>query len=115
MKTRGLDIVEGYLVLVPHLAVPVQFWHRLKHEMTKRGLLEEFAAEYRLERHMVQKRRESCVGWEGRDEDWAREERLFRRWVERLGFSVPLWPWERGWTEEAVDAYLSGPAQREAA
>ena len=107
MKTQGLNVVDGYLVLVPHLAVPVQFWNRLKHEITKRGLLEELAADYRRERDAVVARREGCVGWEGRDEDWSREERLFRRWTERGCGPQSLWPWERGWTEEAVDAYLT--------
>lgn len=95
MKTQGIEIIDGILVVPYRKAAPPAFWSRLKHEIAKRGSLDAFQADLAEEAQ-----REGLP--------WEREERLFRRWVEKLGLSGPLWPWERGWTPTLVDAYLTG-------
>lgn len=111
MKTRGLQVLDGALVASEFgFAVPRQFWHRLKAELMRRHLLEEFQAEYRRERAEVQARWADSTSYPSRHEDWQREERLFRRWVERCFGPQQIWPWERGWTEELVDSYLEPTA-----
>lgn len=117
MKTRGLEVVCGYLVgFEADRAIPRQFWHRLKAELSRRHLLDEFAADYRAEKAAVHAQWAESVAYSTRAEDWAREERLFRRWVERVVGPQAIWPWERGWTEELVDSYLEPvEAKREAA
>lgn len=102
MKTRGIDIVEGFLVLRPYRSVPDAFWARLQHVVAKARLSDEYRSDRMRSR-------------DGEGSVWEREERLFRRWVERLAIPVALWPWERGWTEEAVDSYLLAQASAEVA
>lgn len=114
MKTRGVEVVEGQIVIAFGRGVPDAFWSRLKHEMQKGQRLEEFAAEYRAEREAARAERSATDGWSSATANADREERLFRRWVEKLGLPVERWPWERGWTEELVDAYLE-PVQARAA
>jgi hypothetical protein len=105
MKTQGVTILEpdGALLLPYMKAVPPAFWARLKHEITKRCLVDDFRADYARE-------------GETDGAPWEREERLFRRWVERCGLAASPWPWEPGWTPERVDSYLAAPvARRDAA
>jgi hypothetical protein len=94
MKTQGVVIVEGYLILPYRDAAPAAFWSRLKHQATKAGLIDEY--------------RKDCAD-EGAARDapvWERKERLFRRWVEKLNLMRLPWPWEPGWTHELADSYL---------
>ena len=100
MKTQGVTIVDGTIVVPWGRAVIPAFWARLQHHIAKAGLVDEFAAD-------------RVRGEQGTGLPWEREERLFRRWVERLDLVGPLWPWERGWTQEKADAYLD--SKREAA
>jgi hypothetical protein len=102
MKTRGVEVVAGSIVLPVYRSVPDAFWARLKHEIQKRCLVDEFKADSAAEKQQD-------------DSVWDREERLFRRWVERLGLASEPWPWQRGWTEELVDSYLQPEAARRAA
>jgi hypothetical protein len=102
MKTRGVEVVAGSIVLPVYRSVPDAFWARLKHEIQKRCLVDEFKAD-----HAQEAKRDGSV--------WDREERLFRRWVERLGLASEPWPWQRGWTEDLVDSYLQPEAARRAA
>lgn len=101
MKTQGIEIVEGLLIVPYRKAVPPAFWARLRHHIAKASLNDDFAADHA---------HESMSG----GNPWDREERLFRRWVERLELVGPLWPWERGWTVELCDSYLDAPAARAA-
>jgi hypothetical protein len=98
MKTRGIVILDGSLILPVYRSVPDAFWARLKHEIQKRYLVDEFKADRDAEGML-----DGFV--------WEKEERLFRRWVERLGLASEPWPWERGWTEELVDSYLIAPVK----
>ena len=95
MKTQGITILEPHGdLLLPYLkAVPPAFWTRLKGEIAKRMLLDEFRADYVRE-------------GEADGRPWEREERLFRRWVERCELASAPWPWEPGWSAERVDSYL---------
>jgi hypothetical protein len=117
MKTQGLSISGGCLVITFGRGVPEPFWARLKHLLTKACLMDEFKADYARERATVKPLEEAG---EMRSE-WTiananREERLFRRWVERVCGPQERWPWESGWTDDAVDSYLLAPAaKREAA
>jgi hypothetical protein len=116
MKTKGIEIVEGFLLVEPGHAVPPPFWDRLRHEITKRGLMEEHRADFARERDAVRVERKAGGFTSERSVAEAdREERLFRRWVERLGLASEPWPWQRGWTEDLVDSYLQPEAARRAA
>jgi hypothetical protein len=96
MKTQGIQIVDGFLVVPYRKAVPPAFWSRLQHEIAKVGL----SAEFQTDRDAEAKR-------EGLP--WEREEILFRRWVQKLELATDTWPWDRGWTPELVDSYLTRP------
>jgi hypothetical protein len=117
VKTQGVGIEGGYLILRFPYAVPEAFWGRLRHHLAKARLLEEFEADLRRERDAVKPLPEA----DQMRSEWTianadREERLFRRWVERVCGPQERWPWERGWTEEGVDAFLRQPVPaREAA
>jgi hypothetical protein len=120
MKTRGVEVGEsGYLVRghqvggkwepLPGL-VPAPFWTRLRDLVTKTGRVEEYDAD----------RARVLAGGHGIDAEVV----LFRLWVGKLGIDLPpghypgtlLWPWSRGWTDDAVDGYLvASVAKREAA
>lgn len=115
MKTKGLQVLHGY-VFADTLAsasgygqVPVQFWNRLKHAIAAAHLVDEFKAAD------AQSKTQADVA--------LAERRLFQDWTRRLGLEVPaghydgqqLWPWTRGWTEQAVDTYLTKQAKQEAA
>jgi hypothetical protein len=115
MKTRGVELCEGGLVLPFGRGVPDPFWERLRSLLAKAMLLDEHREDYARERAAVREERRRGGGdafTTGQAiEEANREERLFRRWVERLGIPVERWPWERGWTEEAVDSYLIAPVK----
>jgi hypothetical protein len=115
MKTRGIEVVCGYLVIPFGRGVPEAFWGRLKHAMTKAALLDAFRADYLSERECVRLARIATEGWESATQEADREEALFRRWVEKAVGPQELWPWSRGWTEELVDSYLQPEAARRAA
>ena len=119
MKTRGLQIVEGYVMPeTPQYGrgVPDQFWNRLKAHITKACLVDAYREDYQRERVGVLASVVACEGWSALVEYAEAEERLFRRWTERVVGPQSLWPWERGWTDEFVDSYLVAPAtKREAA
>jgi hypothetical protein len=93
------------VVYRPEGAVPVPFWNRLKHAISRSMLVEQYQAEYELESHQIREARQR-LDWTISQEH-EREELLFGRWVERLFGPQELWPWSRGWTEEMVDAYLT--------
>lgn len=119
MKTKGIQLVDDGLVLTFGRGVPDVFWNRAKHELAKAGLLDAFRQDFARERELVRAEVARGDGFSsGRAVvEATHEERLFRRWVQRLGLSVPLWPWERGWTEDLVDSYLVAnvPEQRQRA
>lgn len=83
-------------------AVPDAFWARLKHEVMRQGLVDEFKAA------------EAEAGANENKHNDA-ERALFSTWFRRLGFprtpgaydAPQLWPWARGWTEDKADAYLT--------
>lgn len=113
MRTRGLEVHSGYLVPSrlpdgrPAMAgsfVPDQFWGRLKQHMTRAGVLDAFAAEYRQERDRF------VAQGDARDRHFeaGAEMALFKRWTLRVVGAQRLWPWDRGWATGDVDAYLSG-------
>lgn len=93
MRAQGIQIVEGFLIVPVYRAVPDCFWSRLQHLIDRAGLRDE----YRAERNASGK---------GPGAVWEREERLFRAWTLRAYGTPPLWPWERGWTQEEADVYL---------
>jgi hypothetical protein len=113
MKTRGVEVGEcGYLVRGQQVngkweplpgIVPPPFWSRLKDLVTKASRGEEYEAD----------RARLLAANLGSDAEVV----LFRLWVGKLGVDLPpghypgtlLWPWSRGWTEEAVDGYLAAP------
>lgn len=114
MKTQGVRLVAGSIVLPFPQAVPPAFWSRLKHAVDRAALRAEFVAEYELENFQVRKAREAITGWNaGLDSD--REAAMFQRWVERVVGPQALWPWQRGWTEQLVDEYLQAPVRAGAA
>ena len=115
MKTQGLQVTEGFLVFPAWQVVPDQFWHRLKHALTKAGVIEDFRMDYRRENATVALERK-LNGWTSsqRFAEFDRERDLFRRWVERVIGPQTLWPWQRGWTEELVDSYLEAKEARAA-
>jgi hypothetical protein len=98
MKTKGIEIVEGGLIVPVGRGVPDAFWGRLRLAVDRVCLGDEFQAD-------------RLASAKGEGFPWDREERLFRRWVERLGLASERWPWERGWTEELVDSYLIAPVK----
>jgi hypothetical protein len=108
-----IEIVEGYIVVAPGSAVPPPFWDRLRHEVTKAGLMDEHRAEFAKERAAVRGERKAGEAFTSEQEvaEADREEALFRRWVEKLGLALvvdgeEIWPWTRGWDEALVDGYL---------
>jgi hypothetical protein len=116
VKTQGVSVEGGYLVVRFPLGVPEAFWGRLRHHLAKAHLLEEFEADLRREKEQVKSLPAEQMRSEWTIANAEREERLFRRWTERACGSQSLWPWERGWTEEMVDSFLRQPTQhREAA
>lgn len=68
---RGIEIVEGFLVVKHPRAVPDAFWGRLRHLAEKAGLADEYQADRQASR--------TAPG-----EPWEREERLFRSWTLRV-------------------------------
>jgi hypothetical protein len=110
MKTKGLVVECGYVVAESKAIasgwgiVPIQFWNRLKSEIQRRGMVDQFKAE-------AEGIPFTAVG----QNDYRPERALFERWVGLMALPVPagqyagerLWPWSRGWTEEAVDSYLT--------
>lgn len=121
MKTRGIEVIDGYLLFgfkradgtwtpSPNM-VPDAFWARLKHAVAADGLVDAFKAE--------EAKAKALGAFCG---PLNAEQALFMCWTLRLGFAPPpghypgqaLWPWTRGWTEEQADAYLQ-PTMREAA
>ena len=106
MKTRGIEIVSGSLVLTFGWAVPVQFWNRLKAELQRQMLLDAFMRDYQATRDTLGDVPSGC-SWGSWPASWKAEEDLFRRWVLRVFKAPPLWPWERGWTPDLVDGFLA--------
>jgi hypothetical protein len=117
MNTLGLAVSEGYLHgLDPdnsagYGAIPLQFWHRLKHQLGLRRQLDAFRADYVKTRDAI-----TATGWDSYTDGLLAEEALFERWVVALGLVLPaghygdtLWPWSRGWTEDLIDSYLTTP------
>lgn len=104
MRTKGLMVVEGYLCpesvesAKGYGLVPAQLWNRLKHQITLARRMDEFKAE----------------ALEAKGAGFDAERALFVRWCSEVGFTPPpghyegtaLWPWNRGWTEDRLDAYL---------
>lgn len=115
MKTRGIDIVEGWIVVAYGRGIPDPFWARLKHHVLAAGLVDAYREDYTAKRADVLASMPRFPS--ERDVHTAcAEERLFRCWAERVAGPQALWPWERGWTEDLVDGFLSSPAKaREAA
>lgn len=116
MRTQGITIGEGggYLILQAGSgSIPPPFWSRLKHAITKAGLLDEFAAAYRADCDAIRESRKA--GTSRLDVELAAEDRLFRVWVWRLfGSGFDRWPWQGGWTQSEVDAYLTTAEARAA-
>jgi hypothetical protein len=111
MKTRGLVVVDGWIVPEhPQYGrgVPDPLWARLKHAIAKAGLRDAYEADYRTEREHALSSLPSYPS-EKYVHTATAEERLFRRWAERVCGPQERWPWESGWTEEAVDAFLVAP------
>jgi hypothetical protein len=98
VNTKGIELCEGGLIVPIGRAIPDAFWGRLRLAVDRACLGDEFQTD-------------RLASAQGEGFPWEREERLFRRWVERLGIPVERWPWERGWTEEAVDTYLIAPVK----
>jgi hypothetical protein len=115
MKTRGVEVgVCGYLERGREVGgkweplpgiVPPPFWSRLKDQITKASRGEEYEAD-----------RARVLAEAGPDAEVV----LFRLWVGKLGIDLPpghypgtlLWPWGRGWTDDAVDGYLVAPVAK---
>lgn len=96
MKTQGIEIHDGYLVHRGVNDIPEPFWSRLKHAASKRQLADRLSADY------------GAWSQEPRGSRRIMAEHLFfKAWVSALFGGAGLWPWERGWTDELVDAYLS--------
>jgi hypothetical protein len=96
-EVAGVKIgAGGYLVVPFGRGVPDALWDRLKHEITKAGMLDDFATakrlSYRTDADAVEKA--------------DAEERLFQRWTERTVGEQAIWPWSRGWTPELARSYL---------
>lgn len=104
MKTQGITIVSGSIVMDFPQSIPPAFWARLKHAVDRAVLRPAFLSD------------RAVFGAASADSPtpWLKQEALFMRWYERLGFPKHIWPWERGWTEEAVDAYLQAAPVRPA-
>ena len=117
MKTKGCEVWDGYLASgwrradgtwtpTPTL-VPDALWARLKHRVSAAGRVAEFKTDEARLRETLGNGHDLEVG-------------MFRLWVGKLGLDLPpghypgtlLWPWSRGWTDEAVDAYLVADAGR---
>ena len=113
MKTRGVQVESGYLLVSPGRAVPDALWSRLKHRAQLVGQLEEFTDDYRASRLQALATMPGFPSQKLQHFSDA-EQVLFQRWVNRLAVELPvnddaepLWPWSRGWTEDLVDSYLS--------
>lgn len=116
MKTQGVAVVSGFVV--PEWSqvgrgVPDPFWARLKHHIARAGLVDAYQADRLAERERMLASVPSYPS-EKYVHTAEAEERLFRRWTERVVGPQALWPWERGWTEELVDSFLVAPAARAA-
>ncbi len=114
MKTRGIELLEGgAILLAPGRACPDPLWARLKHAIQRAGLVDAYKADFSTSRAKMLEDKQSA--WEA---PLAVEERheaaLFRRWAERVMGPQARWPWEAGWTEDEVDAYLTQPDARAA-
>lgn len=110
MKVLGVEVESGYLLFKDAQSVPAALWNRVKHAAAKAGLADELRADYVRERDAVFAA--PPVGLFNLA--CQREQALFRCWVRRLFGEVERWPWEGGWTPEALDAYLAAPARRAA-
>lgn len=126
MKTRGCEVWEGYLAAgfrradgtwtPSRRAIPDAIWARLKHAIARACRRDEFMADELRANQRVADDDRMLVAVDA-------EVRLFRLWVTKLGLDLPaghyageaLWPWSRGWTDAAVDSYLSEPARERAA
>jgi hypothetical protein len=95
----NVEIVEGLLVTKYPRSIPACFWDRLQHLVDRAGMADEFKAS-------------RLASKDGPGDPWDREDRLFRHWVQRLGLEVPLWPWDRGWTQAQADSYLDPNAHQ---
>lgn len=95
MDTQGIDICHGYLVHRGVTSVPEAFWARVKHRASKEGLLDALRARW--------------GAWTAEPRGSRRilsEHALYRAWVIRLWGEPERWPWEGGWTPDAVDLFL---------
>lgn len=103
MKTRGIQVVSGYLVeATPSSAVPPAFWSRLKRHIDLAGRRDEYLADYSRERDAFVAQSDN----RDRLREMDSEQALFKRWTLRVVGPQRLWPWERGWTEGDVDSWL---------
>jgi hypothetical protein len=117
MKTKGCEVWDGYLAAgfrsgdrwTPTRGVaPDALWNRLKQRVALAARVDEFKAD--------EVRCREALG-----DEW--EIGMWRLWVAKLGIELPsshypgerLWPWSRGWTEDAVDTYLAAPVAARAA
>jgi hypothetical protein len=108
----SVQVSEGYLLVPFPLAIPPEFWERLKARMTAEQL-GEFRGDYDRERALAVAARSTSTAWSPVDAELEREDRFFRRWAERVCGPQALWPWEQGWTAELAASYLLAPAARE--
>jgi hypothetical protein len=117
MNTLGLAVSDGYVHgaeltnSAGYGAIPLQFWHRLKHQLGLKNQLGAFRMDYATTRDAIKE-----TVWDSYTDGLLAEQALFTRWVHALGTTLPeshyggeLWPWSRGWTEDLIDSYLTTP------